>query len=62
MNIFLLLHICEDITNVHMNYEFDKIFLGFQPCQVVAWRVTEHFEDHLCPCHQRTDLLSMMSK
>jgi hypothetical protein len=35
-----------------MATECNKTFLGQQPRQVVQWRISRHFEDHLCPRHQ----------
>jgi len=34
--------------------EFNEVFLGYQPCQVSVWNW--HFEDHLCPQHQGSDI------
>jgi hypothetical protein len=34
----------------------NKIFLGYQPCQVVEWQKNQRFEDHLCPRPQGTEV------
>jgi hypothetical protein len=34
----------------------NKIFLGYQPRQLVEWRKNQHFEDHLHPYPQDTEV------
>jgi hypothetical protein len=35
---------------------YNKIFLGYQPCQLLKWRKNQRFKDHLCPRLQGTDV------
>jgi hypothetical protein len=35
---------------------YNKIFSGYQLCQMVEWRKNQHFEDHLRPCPQGTEV------
>ena len=35
--------------------KFNTVFSGYDPRQVVKWRIIQHFEDHLCPCYQGPD-------
>jgi hypothetical protein len=43
------------IVQVTFN-EYNKIFLGYQPCQLVKRRENQCFKDHLCPRLQGTDV------
>jgi hypothetical protein len=35
---------------------FNKIFSGYQPCQLVKRRKNQRFKDHLCPRRQGADV------
>jgi hypothetical protein len=35
---------------------FNKIFLGYQPRQMVEWRKNQRFKDHLCPRPQGNEV------
>jgi hypothetical protein len=37
-------------------HTYNKIFLGYQSCQLVEWRENQRFEDHLRPRPQGTEV------
>jgi hypothetical protein len=40
---------------------YNKIFLGYQPCQLVKRRKSQRFKDHLYPRLQGTDVMMLRS-
>jgi hypothetical protein len=57
---FILLIICAvqlDLWLVALTATlYNKIFLGYRPCQLVKRRKNQRFKDHLCPRLQGTDV------
>ena len=46
INIFLLLQICENITNVHMNWVMNSLKYS-RAVRLGCWMVSKRFQDHL---------------
>jgi hypothetical protein len=52
-NIQILAKVCQKMAEY---VQFNKIFPGYQPCQLVKWRKNQCFKDRLCPRLQGTDV------
>jgi hypothetical protein len=42
------------LSNERLSVEFNKIFPGYQPCQLVKRRRKQRCKDHICPRHLGT--------